>query len=209
MSRHRSSSAGLRSTAALTVLLASSTAAGATPPAPTWSADLVHSRAEFRVTHLMLSKVWGHIPFQSMTLAAGPNGMPLQGVDVVLNIAHEDTDNQIRDADLRSKNYLDTADFPTIAFKSSKVVPGKKAEEFQIDGDLTIHGATKPVVLEAHYEGRVPEGGKSVRVAYTATTTIDRRDFGLDSAFLSPAGIPIVGNDVEIALTVEATSTGT
>jgi polyisoprenoid-binding protein YceI len=173
-----------------------------------WTADIVHSRAEFLVSHLVVSKVWGHIPIKSLAIATDPSGLPTS-LDVVLMPGHLDTDNHERDADLRSASYFDIEQYPTMTFKSQSVkATGKTSDgrtSFTCTGDLTIKNVTKPVVLTGTIEGRVPDGNATERIGYTATTTIDRRAFGLDDARMSPGGIPLVGDDVQITLTVEAT----
>ena len=86
---------------------------------------------------------------------------------------------------------------------TGKTADGKTS--FQCKGELTIKDVTKPVILNGTIEGRVPDGDTTERIGYTATTTIDRRAFGLDDARMSPGGIALVGDDVQITLTVEAT----
>lgn len=173
-----------------------------------WTPDVVHSRAEFLVSHLVVSKVWGHVPIKTISLATDPRGLPT-AIDVVLLPGRLDTDNHDRDADLRSPAYFDVDEYPTIAFKSDSAavlgaaVDGKPT--FTCKGELTIKAVTKTVVLHGAIEGRVPDTDTTERIGYTATTTIDRRDFGLDDARMSPAGVPLVGNDVAITLTLEAT----
>jgi polyisoprenoid-binding protein YceI len=190
-------------TAAAALLLAGFAArAVAAEGVETWTPDLVHSRAEFLVSHLIVSKVWGHVPIRELTLQTAPNGIPTT-IDAQLVPGKLDTDNHERDADLRSPNYFDIDQYPAIAFVSTAIHP-IGADRFACDGDLTIRGVTKRVTLAGHVEGRVPDPAGE-RIGYTATVTIDRRDFGITDARLSPVGIPLVGNDVAITLTVEAT----
>ena len=173
-----------------------------------WTADIVHSRAEFLVSHLVVSKVWGHIPIKALDIATNAAGLPTM-LDVVLMPGHLDTDNHERDADLRSASYFDVEKYPTMSFKSESVkATGKTSDgrtSFTCTGELTIKDVTKPVVLTGTIEGRVPDSDTTERIGYAATTTIDRRQFGLDDARMSPGGIPLVGDDVQITLTVEAT----
>jgi polyisoprenoid-binding protein YceI len=172
-----------------------------------WTPDLVHSRAEFLVSHLVVSKVWGHIAIASMSLSTDADGIPTT-IAAVLVPGRLDTDNHDRDADLRSATYFDVATFPTITFKSTAIKATGKTDDgrpsFECTGDLTIKNTTKSVVLEGTIEGKVPDP-LGVRTGYSATTTIDRRDFGITDGKMNPMGVPIVGNDVHITLTVEAT----
>jgi polyisoprenoid-binding protein YceI len=192
-----------------TLSLATAMLAGLVPASAdvAWTPDVVHSRAEFLVSHLVVSKVWGHIPIKSLAIATDPAGMPTQ-VDVVMMPGRLDTDNHERDTDLRSPNYFDVDKYPTMSFKSKSVKATGKTKDgrtsFALAGLLTIKNVTKPVVLDGTIEGRVPDGDGE-RIGYSASTTIDRRDFGLDDARMSPAGIPLVGDEVTITLTVEAT----
>ncbi len=177
-----------------------------------WTPDVVHSRAEFLVSHLIVSKVWGHVPFASLSLATDASGMPIS-VRAVLNPAHLDTDNHERDADLRSATFFDVDHYPTMTFVSTSFAPAGTSidglKQFTCNGMLTIKNVTKPVTLTGTIQGRVPDGPGTERIGYLATTTIDRRDFGLNDARMSPGGIPLVGNGVQITLTMEATRSKT
>jgi polyisoprenoid-binding protein YceI len=170
-----------------------------------WTPDLIHSRAEFTVSHLIVSKVWGHIPITAMTFVTGHGSVIPEKIDVTLDVAHEDTDNHLRDADIRSAAYFDIAKYPTVAFHSTHI-DASGTDGFTVTGDLTIKDKTRPVSFPVHVEGRIPDAG-GTRVGYSGQLHIDRRDFGINDATLTPAGIPLVGNDVAIGLTVEATTT--
>lgn len=172
-------------------------------PAPTWTPDLVHSRAEFTVSHLVVSKVWGHIPIRQMTLGAKPGSPIPTQIDAVLDVSHEDTDNHTRDADLRSAAYFDVEKYPTMTFKSTKIEP-KGADEFSVTGNLTIKNVTKPVTFPVHIEGIVPDEHGGTRVGYSSQFNIDRRDWGIVDNRLSAAGVLLVGYDVQLGLSVEA-----
>ena len=176
----------------------------ATAAAPVvWNADLIHSRAEFTVSHMVVSKVWGHIPILALTLVTQPGSVVPTKIETTLNVAREDTDNQIRDQDLRSQNYFDIAQYPTMTFKSTSIKPIDK-DNFQVNGDLTVKNITKAVSFPAHIEGRVPDPA-GVRVGYSGQLRVDRRDFGItDQRMMS--GVLFVGYDVTIGLTVEATT---
>jgi polyisoprenoid-binding protein YceI len=176
----------------------------ASPPTVAWNPDLVHSRAEFTVSHMVLSKVWGHVPIRSLTLTTSPASVIPTHIDALLDVTHEDTDNHDRDADLRSETYFDVEHYPTMAFHSTRIDP-KGPDDAEVSGDITIKGVTKPVTFAIHVVGRIPEGA-GTRVGYTGELHIDRRDFGLVDNRLTPAGVLLVGYDVAIGLTVEATT---
>ena len=163
----------------------------------------MHSRAEFTVSHMVVSKVWGHIPILSLVLVTPAGSVIPTKIETTLNVAREDTDNQVRDQDLRSATYFDVAQYPTISFKSTSVKPIDK-ENFQVTGDLTIKNVTKPVTFPVHVEGRVPDPS-GVRVGYSGQLHVDRRDFGITDQKLM-SGVLFVGYDVTIGLTAEATT---
>jgi polyisoprenoid-binding protein YceI len=187
---------------ALLALAAAPLVIGAAAPPIEWQADLAHCRAQFMVSHMVVSQVWGHIPVRQLTIVnTGRTAMP-QRIDALLDVSHEDTDNHIRDADLRSPTYFDVAKYPTMTFHSTSIV-AKDANEFTVTGNLTIKNVTKPVTFPVEIVGIIPEGSGS-RVGYTGQLTIDRRDWGLVDSRLTPAGVLLVGYNVNIGLTVEA-----
>lgn len=177
----------------------------AAAPAPvSWVPDLVHSRVEFTVSHMVVSKVWGHVPIRSLAIVT-PSGIAIpERIDAVLDVSHEDTDNHERDTALRSESFFDVARYPTMTFHSTKITSAG-ADDFLVTGDLTIKNVTKPVSFRGHVEGRIPEGS-GTRAGYSAQFRVDRRDFGLLDGTLTPAGVLLVGYDVTIGLTAEATT---
>lgn len=186
---------------AIMVLLAAMPLASTAAQPITWEADLAHCRAEFTVSHMVVSKVWGHIPIRQLTVVnTGRTPVP-QRIDALLDVSHEDTDNRDRDADLRSPTYFDVAKYPTMAFRSTSIA-AKSASEFTVTGELTIKNVTKPVSFPAQVVGVIPEGS-GWRVGYTGQLTIDRREWGIVDARLTPAGVLLVGYDVNIGLTAE------
>jgi polyisoprenoid-binding protein YceI len=167
-----------------------------------WQADLAHSRAEFTVSHMVVSKVWGHIPVRQLTIVNNSRTPVPQRIDALLDVSHEDTDNHDRDADLRSPTYFDVAKYPTMIFRSTSIAP-KDNTDFVVSGDLTIKDVTKPVTFPVQVVGIIPEGN-GWRVGYSGQLTIDRRDWGIVDSRLTPAGVLLVGYTVNIGLTVEA-----
>jgi polyisoprenoid-binding protein YceI len=187
---------------ALTFLLNSLVAIA--PADVVWQADLVHSRAEFTVSHMVVSKVWGHIPVRVLTIVNTTNTAIPQRLDATLDVSHEDTDNHDRDADLRSPTYFDTARYPYMTFRSTSIVP-IDAKSFTVTGELTIKNVTKPVTFPVQIIGIIPDRG-GWRVGYNAQLQIDRRDWGIVDNRLTPAGVLLVGYTVNIGLTAEATT---
>ena len=185
----------------LLALVASPMLASAATPV-FWETDLAHTRAEFTVSHMIVSKVWGHIPVRQLKIVnTGRTAVP-QRVDALLDVSHEDTDNHERDADLRSATYFDVAKYPTMTFHSTSIV-SKGPSDFTVTGDLTIKNVTKPVTFPMHVVGIIPDP-RGFRVGYNGKLAIDRRDWGIVDARLTPAGVLLVGYGVDIELTVEA-----
>jgi len=177
--------------------------AGAGAPVA-WQADLAHCRAEFTVSHMVVSKVWGHIPIRKLTIVNVAGSVIPSHLDVVLDVSHEDTDNHDRDADLRSPTYFDVANYPTMTFTSTSIVP-KDDKNFVVSGNLTIKNVTKPVTFPVSVVGIIPDGSGGWRAGYSGQLQIDRRDWGIVDKSLTPAGVLLVGYTVNIGLTVEAT----
>ena len=175
--------------------------------AETWRIDPGHSSATFSVRHLVVSTVRGAVPVREGSLTTDGSAVPV-AVSAVLDATKIDTKNDNRDGDLRGKDWLETDKYPTIAFKSTKVVAGSDASSFTLDGDLTIHGVTKKVSLTGKYFGTTTDGRGRKRAGYEATTTLDRRDFGLNWAMQTPGGGLVAANEVQITLDVEAVSAG-
>ncbi|MFY9664695.1 MAG: YceI family protein [Candidatus Cybelea sp.] len=187
--------------AIILTLIATPLCANAATPI-VWQADLAHSRAEFTVSHMVVSKVWGHIPVRQLTIINNSRTPVPQRIDALLDVSHEDTDNHDRDADLRSPTYFDVAKYPTMTFRSTSI-SAKDNTDFVVSGDLTIKDVTKPVTFPVQVVGIIPEGN-GWRVGYTGQLTIDRRDWGIVDSRLTPAGVLLVGYTVNIGLTVEA-----
>ena len=167
----------------------------------TYTLDPGHTRAVFKVRHIF-TRVPGYFKTVEGTLQYDNEKLERSSVDVTIQAASIFTDNEKRDNHLRSEDFFWVEKHPTLTFKSKKVVPGK-GDAFEIVGDLTIRGNTRPVVLAGTYEGIFPDPWGGTRVAFIASTTISRRDFGVnfDGPFL---GIGQVGDEVAIEIAIEA-----
>ena len=128
-------------------------------------------------------------------------------VEVTIQAASVNTENERRDGDLRSTNFFNTDTFPTLTFKSTKVVPGPD-KSFLVYGDLTIRGVTKPVTLESTLMGigQVAMGGRPPRTlaGFESKTTVNRKDFGIIWNRVLDQGGTMLGDDVQITLQIEA-----
>jgi polyisoprenoid-binding protein YceI len=185
--------------AALAVLAASSAAR-----AETWQIDPVHTTVEFSVRHMMISNVKGQFEKVSGTITADGDDPGSVRVDAVIDASSINTRVEKRDAHLKSAAFLDVVRYPTITFKSAKIEPAGEGK-WKMTGDLTIHGVTRPVVLDV--EGPAPAikdpYGKT-RAGASATTRINRKDFGLTWNQPMETGGVLIGDEVAISIEVEA-----
>ena len=165
--------------------------------------DPSHSAAMFKVRHLMISNVKGEFTHLSGSVTFDPDNPANSSIEATIDATSINTREAKRDEHLKSPDFLDVAKFPTIAFKSTGIVPAGK-DSFEVVGDLTIHGVTQEVALAV--DGVTPEAKDPwgfVRRGASATVTINRKDFGLVwNAALETGGV-MVGDDVHITIDVE------
>ena len=177
--------------------------------AATWDLDPAHTSVQFSVRHLMVSNVRGEFGKVSGTVQADEADPTRSKIEAEIDAASIDTRIEKRDTHLRSADFLDVAKYPKITFVSTKIEPAG-AGHFKVSGDLTLHGVTRPVVLDV--EGPTPEikdpWGKT-RAGAQATTKINRKDFGLTWNQTLDAGGVAVGDEVTITIDVEATKRAT
>jgi|SRR5580704_693671 polyisoprenoid-binding protein YceI len=169
----------------------------------TWKIDPVHSSAEFKVKHMMVSNIKGSIQGMTGDLTEHATDASLSSIDATLDASTVNTGLADRDAHLKAADFLDTEKYPKITFKSTKVEK-KGSEEYAVTGNLTIHGVTKPVTLTVEGPSapqKDPYG--NTRIGLSATTKINRRDYGLSYNGLLEAGGLVVGDEVHITLDVE------
>ena len=170
--------------------------------AATWTIDDAHSTVGFVVKHLIIAKVRGHFSKFSGTVVIDEKDITKSTVDVKIDPASIDTDNAKRDEHLRSAEFFDVAKFKDMAFKSTKIekLAGGK---LRMTGDLTMHGVTKPVVLEGEGpSAEVKDPGGNPHIAFSMATTIKRADFGLTWNKAIEGG-SVVGDDVKLELEIE------
>lgn len=167
-----------------------------------WQIDPLHSSAHFSVRHMMISNVRGEFKLTGSILL-DPQDLGNSSVEAVIDASTIDTREPARDEHLRSADFLDVKQFPSMAFSSTRI-EGSPAEGFAMTGNLTIHGVTREVTFEVEPlspEMNDPYG--NIRVGTSAGTKIDRKDFGLHwNAALETGGV-LVGNQVTITLDVE------
>lgn len=167
-----------------------------------WSLDPAHSSVGFSVRHMMVSNVRGEFTQFSVSVTTVADKPETAQVEVSIQAASIDTRIADRDKHLRSADFLDVEKFPTITFVSKKVEPAGNGK-FRVTGDLTIKGVTKPVVLEAEVSPVMKDPWGNLRVGVHATTTINRKDFGVSWHRVLDTGEVVVGDDVRVILDVE------
>lgn len=168
-----------------------------------WKIDTAHSSANFSVKHMMVSNVRGRFP--KVTGVAQYDGKKVASIKVnaTIETASVDTDNDKRDKHLKGKDFFNVEKFPKMEFVSKKIKKGKDGK-FKLIGDLTLHGVTKTVTLDVEGPSPVVKGpfGKT-RVGASASTTINRKDYGITYGGLLDNGGAVVSDDVKITLDIE------
>jgi len=169
----------------------------------TWNIDLAHSGIHFSVRHMLFAKVRGRFATWSGSLELDPDDLTRSRVEVEIDATSIDTGVADRDQHLRSTDFLDVESFPTLRFVSRRVEAVGQGS-FQVTGDLTIRDVTREVVLDLAYGGLAKDPWGQQRAAFTASTSIDRGDFGLKWNQVLEAGGVLVGERIDIELEVQA-----
>ncbi len=167
-----------------------------------WTIDPAHSTAQFTVRHLAISNVSGTFTKVSGTIAFNEKDITQSQVNASIDASSVDTRVENRDKDLKSPHFFEVDKYPTIDFKSKRIV--KSGDKLQVIGDLTIHGTTREVTLDG--DGPTPEISDpwgNARRGFSATTTINRKDFNLTYNNLLKSGEAVVGDTVKIQIDVE------
>jgi polyisoprenoid-binding protein YceI len=185
---------------ALALALAPAVAAAETS---TWSIDPAHTHASFTVRHMVISNVRGELGKVNGTLTLDEKDVTKSKVEATIDVAGIDTREPKRDEDLRSPNFFDVAKFPVITFKSTKVERAGK-DGLKVTGELTIRDVTKPVVLKVTGPtAEVKDPWGNTRRGASASTKIDRKNYGVSFSAVLEGGGAVVGNEVNIELEVE------
>lgn len=171
-----------------------------------WELDPAHTTVEFAAKHLMITTVKGRFSDVSGTIKADEAHPDNSSAEASIDAASIDTGNEQRDAHLRSADFLDVENDPVITFRSKRVqgAAGRTGGTFEVTGDLTIRGTTREVTLDVTYEGKIRDLEGKERAGFSATTKIDRRDFGLVWNQALEAGGLLVGNEISIEIEAEA-----
>lgn len=164
----------------------------------TWVPDKAHSEVDFSILHMGLSKVHGRFGNIGGKIVVNDADVTKSSVDVTIDVNTVDTGVSMRDADLKSSNLFDVAQFPTATFVSSSVA--KHGSDLTVNGNLTVHGVTKPVVLEVEGPtGPVAGMDHKPHAGYSATTTISRTAFGIGTKYPTS----ILGDEVKLTIDLD------
>lgn len=164
----------------------------------TWSVDKTHARLGFSVSHLMVSEVEGSFKKFDATISGSAEDFSDAVVSLTADVSSINTDNEQRDEHLKNPDFFDVAKFPTISFKSTSF---KKVGErkYKVTGDITMHGVTKSVVLEAAYNTGIHPMTKNTIAGFKVTGVVKRSDFGVGTSFLAN----MIGDEVNIVANAE------
>jgi polyisoprenoid-binding protein YceI len=167
-----------------------------------WTIDPNHSTAQFTVRHMAISNVSGNFTKVTGSAVLNEKDITQSQVSATIDVSSVDTRVEMRDKDLKSPNFFDVEKYPTMEFKSKRI--SNTGGKLQVIGDLTIHGTTREVTLDV--DGPTPELNDpwgNVRRGFSATTAINRRDFGLVYNNLLKTGEAVVGDNIKIQIDVE------
>jgi polyisoprenoid-binding protein YceI len=168
-----------------------------------WQLDTTHSSIGFTVRHMVVAKVHGSFGRFMGQLTLNGEALTTGSVEVEIDTASINTGVEARDNHLRSADFFDVARFPTLRFRSQRVEQVEQ-DRYRVVGELTLRDVTREVVLETEFLGQVKDPFGNQRLAFSARTSIDRRDFGLGWNKALEAGGVLVGERVDISLDVQA-----
>ena len=170
-----------------------------------WQLDPYHTQVEFSAKHLGMMTVRGQFDEVSTTADIDPEHPENASVEATISTASIRSNNPIRDNDIRSSNFLEVDKYPTMTFKSTSIKPAGP-DHYELTGDLTIKGTTRPVTLDVTKYGEFNDAGMmGHRIAYGATTKINRKDFGLSFNAILDGGL-VVSEKIQIMIEGERSS---
>jgi polyisoprenoid-binding protein YceI len=167
-----------------------------------WTIDPSHSEVSFSVRHLMVSKVRGSFTRFTGTITTGQEASA-SSVEATIDMNSVDTRDERRDTHVRSADFFDVERYPEATFRSTAV--RANGNDYIVEGNLTLHGVTRPVTLSLEHNGVGPDAWGGTRAGFSATAEINRRDFGVDINLPLEGGGVVVGDKVTLYLEVEAT----
>lgn len=173
------------------------------PKTTTWTIDSAHTQAEFAVKHMMFTTVKGHFSDITGTIVFNPSDWSQSSVEASIPVSTVTTNDAKRDAHLKTPDFFDSENNPNITFTSTRV-QRVNDEQFKIHGDLTLRGVTKPVVLDATYNGQGDTPFGTRVISFSASTKINRKDYNVNFDVPLQGGGVLVGDEIKITIEVEA-----
>jgi polyisoprenoid-binding protein YceI len=170
-----------------------------------WVIDPMHSEVQFKVKHLVISTVTGF--FKSFEGSVETSGDDFENAEISfkLDIDSIDTNQSQRDGHLKSPEFFDAAQYPEITFKSTSFKKTDDEEEYELVGDLTIKGVTKPVTLDVEFGGSAGDFYGNTKAGFEITGKINRKEFGLTWDGVTEAGSIVLGEDIKLLINIQLT----
>lgn len=168
--------------------------------AGTWAIDPAHSSVSFSVRHLVVSKVRGRFENFSGAIVVAEDGTPSVTAEIAVDSIN--TNNEQRDAHIKSADFFEVEKHPTATFRSTGV--RASGDKYVLDGDFTLKGVTKPVSLDLEFNGAHPGMGHGEVAGFEASVVLNRKDFGIDIDMPLETGGTVVGDKITITLEIEA-----
>jgi len=167
-----------------------------------WVLDPMHSEVQFKVKHLVISTVSGFFKSFEGSLTTESDDFTNAQIEFSLDVNSVDTNQENRDAHLKGPEFFDAEQYPKITFKSTSFTK-KDDEEYELKGDLTIKGVTKPVTLQVEHGGSAADFYGNTKAGFDITGKINRKDFGLTWDGVTEAGSVVVGEDIKLVISVQ------
>ena len=166
-----------------------------------WVLDPMHSEVQFKVKHLVISTVTGQFKSFEGQMETTSDDFTGAEIDFSLDVASIDTNQEQRDGHLKSPEFFDAEQFPKITFKSTSFT--KKGDDYELKGDLTIKGTTKPVTLAVEHGGSAADFYGNTKAGFEITGKINRKEFGLTWDGVTEAGSIVLGEEIKININVQ------
>ncbi|GIO11214.1 polyisoprenoid-binding protein [Cohnella xylanilytica] len=168
-----------------------------------WAVDVSHSAIDFSVKHMMIAKVKGSFHSFEAQISADPVDLTTADIAFQIDLSSVDTRNGDRDAHLKSADFFDVENHPKLLFKATKIVSNGDGE-YEVTGDVTLHGVTRPETFAVTYEGAGKDPWGNEKAGFSATGSLKRSDYGLTyNAVLETGGV-LIGDEVKVSIEIEA-----
>ena len=168
-----------------------------------WTVDASHSSIEFSVKHMMIANVRGSFHTFTANVIADAADLTTAEIDFSIDVNSIDTRDTGRDGHLRSGDFFDVENHPNLTFKATSIAR-KSSDDYTMIGDITIHGVTLPISFDVTFEGEGKDPWGNERAGFSATASLNRKDFGLNWNSVLETGGVLVGEQVKIHVQLEA-----